>query len=475
MAHVRNHETDVQEPPYEKWSSRSQHWRGLSAETAEKLGGSADTPVQRGERLQTVDVLRGFALLGILLLNIQDFAGYETITGFPPDLVRPGLSGWQAFIDWGIVTFNWLFVQSKMRGLFAMLFGAGAVLLTERIEMRGGRKRSAAIFYRRNLWLLVFGLFHGMLIWSGDILFEYSVDGLMFLYPLRRLSARKLIAVGLILWIGCGLFTRVRRVEVQLRSNADLIIAKAAVNPTTEQKRVLVATGEKRREAALAKANEVTRLERLGYLGGLRHNLDDWLGFQQFILATFAFIDTVGAMILGMGLYKAGFLTNRRPAKEYLLLALGGYAVTFAFVLTGLWHTLRDGLGPLVVAVWMSTPAPLVVPCAVLANTSVILLLMRSGSLPWAIKPLAAVGRTAFSNYILTSLICKFIFSWGPWKLYGQLEFYNCFLIVGAVWTLNLVISTLWLRSFAFGPLEWLWRSLTYWKQQPFLLRDLRA
>jgi uncharacterized protein len=472
---MRNDETEAQEPPNKKQSRRYQHSRDRSANPQEELGRSTEIPVQRGERLLTVDVLRGFALLGILLLNMQDFAGYEAITGFPPDLVKPGFGGWHAFLDWGIVTFNWLFVQSKMRGLFAMLFGAGAVLLTERIEMRGGRKRSAAIFYRRNLWLLLFGLFHALLIWSGDILFEYSVDGLIFLYPLRRLSARKLIAVGLILWIGFGLFTRVRRVEVQLRSNADLIIAKPAGDPTTEGQRALLAADEKRREAASAQANEVTRLEQLGYLGGLRHNLDDWLGFQKFILTTFVFIDTVGAMILGMGLYKAGFLTNRRPAKEYLLLALGGYAVTFAFVLTGLWHSFHDGLSALVVAVWMSTPAPLVVPCAVLANTSVILLLVRCGWLPWAIRPLASVGRTAFSNYILTSLICKFIFSWGPWKLYGQLEFYKWFLIVGAVWSLNLIISTLWLRSFAFGPLEWLWRSLTYWKKQPFLVRDVRA
>jgi len=447
----------------------------LAAGAQEELGGPAEIPVGPRERFASLDVLRGFALLGILLLNIQDFAGNEASPGFPSDLLHSRLIGWHAFLDWAIVIFNWLFAQSKMRGLFAMLFGAGAVLLTERIERFGGWKRSATIFYRRNLWLLLFGLCHAWLIWSGDILFEYSVNALLFLYPLRRLSARKLIAIGLFLWIGVGLFTRVQSVEMRLRSEAGMTVARAAGSSATQQQRALLAADEKRREAASAEAAEDIRLERLGFVGGFRHNLDKWADFLHFVLGTFIFVDTVGAMILGMGLYKAGFFTNRRPAKEYVLLALGGYAITFALVLSGLWHVYRSGFAPLTVTLWMSTPAPIVVPCAVIANASVLLLLVRSGRLRWVAEPLAAVGRTAFSNYILTSLICKFLFSWGPGKLYGQLEFYEWFLVVGLMWMLNLVLSTVWLRSFAFGPLEWLWRSLTYWKQQPLLSSDIKG
>ena len=112
---------------------------------------------------------------------------------------------------------------------------------------------------------------------------------------------------------------------------------------------------------------------------------------------------------------------------------------------------------------------------AVLANASILLLLVRSERLSWALGPVSAVGRTAFSNYILTSVACKVLFNWGPWKLYGQLEFYQWYLVVLAIWTANLVLSSLWLRVFAFGPLEWLWRSLTYWKRQPLFLRDIPA
>jgi len=174
-------------------------------------------------------------------------------------------------------------------------------------------------------------------------------------------------------------------------------------------------------------------------------------------------------MITGMGLYKAWILTNRRPAREYVLLALGGYAVSSLLVLTGLWHMYRDGFTAVADARWMSIPYTTEVVAAVFANASVLLLLVRSGRLRWVFYPLSAVGRTAFSNYILTSLICKVVFSWGPWKLYGELEFYQWYIVVLAIWAANLVLSSLWLRVCAFGPLEWLWRSLTYWKRQPLL------
>jgi len=179
------------------------------------------------------------------------------------------------------------------------------------------------------------------------------------------------------------------------------------------------------------------------------------------------FLEILGAMITGMGLYKAGFLTNRRPVRDYVLLALGGYAVSSTLVLTGLWHMYRAGFTAVADARWINIPYSTQVAMAALANTSVLLLLVRSGRLRRVFGPLSAVGRAAFSNYILTSLICKTVFSWGPWKLYGQLEFYQWYLVVLAIWTVNLTLSSLWLRVFAFGPLEWLWRSLTYWKRQP--------
>jgi uncharacterized protein len=450
----------------------------LPSGTPEELAGPPEVPVGPGERFQTLDVLRGFALLGILMLNIEDFAGHEALWDFPVGLLKPAFVGWHAPLDYAILTLKWLFAEGKMRGLFSMLFGAGVILLTERIEGRGDAARAKTIFYRRNLWLLLFGICHGFLIWWGDILLHYATVALIFLYPLRRLAARRLITLGLILWIAGGTFgsTRVFDVRKILRTDAQVTAARAAgASATLEQRAVLAADLKQQKTDAATAAQEIQE-ERLGYTAGFRHNVAAEVNFLKLVFRSIWFLEILGAMITGMGFYKAGFLTNRRPVRDHVLLALGGYAVSSTLVLTGLWHMYRAGFTAVADARWISIPYSTQVAMATLANTSVLLLLVRSSRLRWGVfGPLSAVGRTAFSNYILTSLICKTLFSWGPWKLYGQLEFYQWYLVVPAIWTLNLTFSSLWLRVFAFGPLEWLWRSLTYWKRQPLLRTQIES
>ncbi len=106
-----------------------------------------------------------------------------------------------------------------------------------------------------------------------------------------------------------------------------------------------------------------------------------------------------------------------------------------------------------------------------LAIAAVVMLIVKSGRFRMPQRLLAAVGRTALSNYLLTSVLCQTIFIWGPWKLFGKLEYYQLMYVVAGVWVVNLILSTMWLRSFAYGPVEWLWRSLTYAKLQPFRLK----
>jgi uncharacterized protein len=424
-----------------------------------------------------MDVLRGFALLGILMLNIEDFAGHEALWNFPVGLLKPAFVGWHAHLDYALVTLKWLFAEGKMRGLFSMLFGAGAVLLIERIENRGNGSHAAAVFYRRNAWLLLFGVCHGFLIWSGDILLYYGLLALLFLYPLRRIAARKLIVLGLVLWIAGGTFgwTRMFDVRQTLASDAQLAVAKAAGPSATPQQRALIAADTKKQRIDAADAADFVRQERLGYVGGFRHNVASEVDFLKRVFGSLLILEILGAMVTGMGLYKAGFFSNKLSRGCYVLIAVCGYAVSSSLVLTGLWHMHRAGFSAAADARWMTIPYATEIAAATLANASVILLLVRSGRLRWALRPLAAAGRTAFSNYILTSLLCRTIFSWGPWKLYGQLEFYQWYLVVLGIWGLNLVLSPLWLRVFAFGPLEWVWRSLTYWRRQPLLLREIAS
>ena len=438
----------------------------------EEEAGPAEAPVRRTQRLPTLDVLRGVALLGILILNIEDFAGSEGLSDIPVGLLKPAFTGWHRVPDYVILTLTWMFAEGRMRGMFSMLFGAGVVLLTERLENRSSPGRAAGIYYRRNLWLLVFGLCHGFILWSGDILVDYSTMALLFLYPLRRLTARALLVLGLTVWFVGGTFGSLRGFEVvkTLRTEAQLGAARAAGASATAPQRALLQADVKQGETSAAAAKDNLREHRLGFLAGWHSRVHEELAFLKFKFANFWVLEWLGAMITGMGLYKSGCLTNKRPVWAYIRLAIAGYAISLPLVLLGLWKVHASGFAAATFARWMAIPYTTEQVAGTLANASLLLLLVRSDRLRSLFGPVAAVGRTAFSNYILTTVLCQFLFAWSPWKLYGKLEFYQWYVVVAAIWAINLIASSLWLRVFAFGPLEWLWRSLTYWKRQPMLL-----
>ena len=443
----------------------------------EELAGPVGGPGRGGPRLGALDVLRGFALLGILTVNVEDFAGPESLHDVPMGLARAASVGWHAHLDLAILTLKWLFVEGKMRAMFAMLFGAGAVLLTERIERRGQPARAADIFLRRNMWLALFGLIHGTLIWQGDILLDYGMIGLLFLFPLRHAAPRRLVGVGMTIWLVGGTLglANFLHAPTVMRDANQLLAATRAEQagqvPTGPQRAVLAAASEQqgKEQAATAQAVQEGRQD---YLASVPGRTTGYLAFNASVFTSGFFVEVLGTMIAGMGLYKLGFLSGRRSTRTHLITALAGYAISVPIVLVGIWHANRLGFTKVAVIEWMDLPYAFETIPATLANASVLLLLIRTGRLRPALDRLGAVGRTAFSNYILTSLVCQFVFAWGPWKLYGRLEYYQYLYVVAAVWTANLIASSFWLRAFAFGPPEWMWRSLTYWTRQPLRLRQ---
>src|SRR5260370_31966724 len=169
----------------------------------EELAGPPPAPVAAAARLSSLDVLRGFALLSILMANIQDFASPTGILhDVPLDVVSQ--SGAHHALDVVVMTVQWLFIEGKMRALFGLLFGAGTVLFLERLENRSRAKLAADIFHRRSMWLLSFGILHASLLWRGAILLFYERLALRALYPLRDVGARYLIGIGLALSLAGG-------------------------------------------------------------------------------------------------------------------------------------------------------------------------------------------------------------------------------------------------------------------------------
>jgi uncharacterized membrane protein YeiB len=144
-----------------------------------------------------------------------------------------------------------------------------------------------------------------------------------------------------------------------------------------------------------------------------------------------------------------------------------GFLVAAPLYLVGIWKVYTSGFSILSVDKWIYLPYFLNREAGGLAVLSIILLVVKSGVFRTFQSMLAAVGKTALSNYLLTSILCQFLFLWGPWKLYGKLEYYQYNYVVLVIWMINFIGSTLWLRAFRFGPTEWVWRSLTYLKLQP--------
>ncbi len=428
-----------------------------------------------------MDVLRGVALLGILIANVTSFSLPEWAYLVPLSIAKPAFTGPHAHVNTVIWITRWILMEGKMRGLFSLLFGAGVILLTSRAEQRGAAN-VADIYLRRNMWLLLFGVLHAYLIWSDDVLYFYGLTALIFLYPCRNLKPRTLLLAA-----SCVLVLNV----------FDIFAAGQALQDINLHKRVAAATATQQAGAALNDDQKADlqawndRLQewkpdqktidadlaanRAGYLSAQAVNAKSATFMEKDIYYTFGFCDMLSMMLIGMALIKNGFLSAKLSYATYALIALIGAAISVPVVALGASKALASNFDLITTDKWMLLTYDLGRVPGAIAIAAVVLMVVKARALPWITRPLAAVGQTALSNYLLTSILCRFIFVWAPWKLYGKLEYYQLYYVLLAVWALNLIVSPIWLRYFEFGPAEWLWRSLTYWKKQPMRLRAQAA
>jgi uncharacterized protein len=424
----------------------------------------------RQERIQALDVLRGFALLGILVLNINYFAGPEA----GHDIPYGAFTGPHSTIN--LVTFyiKWMFFEAKMRGLFSMLFGAGVILLTDRMTQRGAGSMAADIFLRRNMILVVLGVLHWCLIWDGDILFDYGLVALLALYPLRNLSAKTQLWTGSLLSLFAATFLGLVYIgalhDIPLQPKAALVEAhqKAGIKLTAQEEQI--ARDWKKavedHQASPEKVEKRLKEAKVGYLEGVLSRSADFR--DTFFRVHITWIaDDLSAMMIGMGLMRMGFLTGQLSFVSYALTALIGFVISLPLYAVGIAKTVASRLDFIEIDKWLFAPYYLTREPGMIAIAACIIMLIKSGHLRKMQRLLANVGQTALTNYLATSVLCQTLFVWGPWDLYGKLEYYQLNYVVAAIWALNLTLSALWLRFFSFGPVEWVWRSLTYLRVAP--------
>ncbi len=400
-------------------------------------------PVGVRERIRSLDVLRGVALLGILFVNIRLFS-MPSATYLNPTL-------WGDFT--GLDRMVWLlvhvFAEMKFLSLFSMLFGAGMCLFADRIEARGGQP--GARHYRRMGWLLVFGMGHAYLLWPGDILVTYAVCGSL-VHLLRRMAPRGLLLTGATLILLPGLL------------NTMIGVAVLSPNLPSEVAAEL--------ESAWSPHPVLLEAEVAAWRGSWSEQQPQRAAqtfeMQAVVLPAFALWFCSGAMLIGMALYRLGILQATRADRFYWGLAAIGMAGGLPFVLWGILWNFAGGwswqLSMFTGAVFNHLGAPLMA----LTYLGLVMIAVRRRFLPALQERLAAIGRMAFTNYILQTVICTSIFYGHGLGLFGDVGRTSQFLIVVAIQVFQLWLSPIWLRRFSQGPLEWAWRTLTYGRLAPF-------
>lgn len=397
-----------------------------------------NSPLSSGvkvDRIVSLDILRGLAVLGILIMNIQSFsmpsAAYINPTAYG-DL--HGLNRW-------VWILSHMLAGQKFMSIFSMLFGAGVIIFSENAISKG--KNCALLHYRRMGWLLVFGLIHGYMMWYGDILFTYGLCG-MLVFVFRNISPKKLI------WIAIGFFS----VPIVL----DLLFAFSIPYWPEEATQ---STMESWSPDALY-LDHYLAAYRGNWLEQMEVRVPGTLFMQSGLFFMQTFWRVMSMMLLGMALFRWSILSAQGLKAFNLQIALIG--LLSGFLLSGLGVLLNFGHEwSMEFSMFLGKQFNYVGSVGTaLGYVGLVMLICNSSSFHGFKRTFSAVGRMAFTNYILMTLICTFLFYGHGLGLFGSVERKIQILIVLGIWTLLMIGSPLWLKRFRHGPLEGFWRKLTY-------------
>jgi uncharacterized protein len=412
---------------------------------------------ERSQRIVTLDVIRGIAVMGIFSVNVIAFAHIF------PAYMNPTAMGMEGEADLLTWFANFILIDGKMRSLFSMLFGASMLLVIDRAIASG--QSGGSVHFRRMIVLAIIGLLHFYFIWFGDILFLYAMIG-MVAYLFRRKSARSLLIWATALFLLNAAMMAASSAYFR-SAKAEALAPDATQEEITEWKKAgawgTQSEDQTAKDIAIHRSSAVERAEHM-----LTERTAEPLGSLLFVGP-----ETLALMLLGMAGYKSGYLTGQWSDRRYRRIALWTLSVGAIASAALAFTTWRSGFYlPLVFFNIVVAQLPFRIMMA-LGYAALIILLFRQAS--WLRDRFAAVGRAAFTNYLGTSIIAALVFYGDGLALFGRLSRFEAWLVVPLVWLLMLAWSKPWLDRFQYGPFEWLWRTLARWELQPMRRRTPAA
>lgn len=428
-------------------------------------------PIGQQERILLIDSLRGFAILGILLMNIPGF-GLAPVAISDFSVQPQGNLNYYFWYVFGPGVF-----EGSQRGLFSMLFGAGMFIFTTRLEKKVTGIMAAELFIRRQLWLLFFGVIHAyVLLWYWDVLYHYAICGVI-LFAFRRQSPKFLLIAAAV----CLLMMTVVENKNLYQSKAKIAKGElvAAIDTTKtkltekqqDQLKAFEGIKEKSKPEEKLKAKKKQEEAILGSYADLYKERSKMAEESEtFGMYYWGIWDVPLFMFIGLAFFKLKILQGEAKTKVYAwMTALGlgiGLPLSYLFVINDVNYNFN----------YFEITKNKIFDFYEIQRFvhsigifGLIMLMYKSGWFKWLFALMRPVGQMAFTNYLTQSIICGIFFVGIGFGYFGKLEYHQLFYVVAAVWTIQIIWSHIWLKYFRFGPLEWLWRSLTYWKKQPFI------
>ncbi len=397
------------------------------------------SPTILSERIHSIDLLRGIAVLGILIMNIQNFSMPGSA------YINPTAYGDLSGINKWVWILSHVLASGKFMSIFSILFGAGMLLFTERAKAKDNK--AGNLHFRRMFWLLIFGLMHAHLIWSGDILVAYALCG-MFIYFFRNMKAKTLIILSAAFFM----------IPILLN-----LFSGSSIEYWPEE------SYEQNMQSWLPSVDLInTEVSNMSgsYSQQMESRIPSAIFMQTFYFVWLTFWRVTSMMLLGMALMKLKILSSEKSNKFYLRMLTIGFIFGFAIIALGVYQNF-DHQWSMEYSMFFGNQFNYIGSLGIaLAYIALVMLISKSNRFLNFKKTFSSVGKMAFTNYILMSVLGIFIFYGNGLGFYGQVDRQHQILIVFGIWMVLLILSPAWLRKFRYGPLEWMWRNLTYWKIQ---------